>query len=138
MSLVVCDASALVAVLIGADGADGGIDRGAWAAEQLLGARLAGPALLPFEVSNVIRRLELSGAASADVTAQAHADLMALPVQLFPYEVLAARTRELRATITSYDASYVATAELLGAPLVTLDVRLSRAPGPRCEFRMPV
>ncbi len=35
------------------------------------------------------------------------------------------------------DACYVALAELLGAPLVTLDRRLTRAPGPRCVFLTP-
>jgi predicted nucleic acid-binding protein len=31
----------------------------------------------------------------------------------------------------------VAVAELLGAPLLTLDTRLSRGPGPRCHFLVP-
>lgn len=35
------------------------------------------------------------------------------------------------------DAWYVAVAEASGAPLATLDVRLSRAPGPRCDFLVP-
>ena len=41
---------------------------------------------------------------------------------------------ELRGNLTAYDAAYVALAELLGAPLVTLDTRLARAPGTRCEI----
>jgi predicted nucleic acid-binding protein len=39
--------------------------------------------------------------------------------------------------VTYYDASYVALAEILDAPLVTLDRRPARAPGPRCAFLTP-
>jgi len=40
----------------------------------------------------------------------------------------------LSASVTAYDAAFVAVAELLDAPLLTTDARLARAPGPRCEF----
>lgn len=36
---------------------------------------------------------------------------------------------ELRENLTAYDASFIALAEALGAPLVTLDARLAHAPG---------
>lgn len=39
--------------------------------------------------------------------------------------------------LTSYDASYVALAEMLEVPLVTLDRRLAGAPGLQCEVRVP-
>ena len=42
-------------------------------------------------------------------------------------------SRELRHTLTSYDAAHVALAEVLGIVLVTADARLSRAPGTTCE-----
>lgn len=38
--------------------------------------------------------------------------------------------------LTVYDASYVALPALLGALLVTGDVRLSDAPGRRCEVEV--
>ena len=38
--------------------------------------------------------------------------------------------RQLRKNLTAYDAVYVALAEMLEAPLVTRDARLTRAPGP--------
>jgi predicted nucleic acid-binding protein len=44
---------------------------------------------------------------------------------------------ELRQSVTAYDAWYVAVAESLDLPLVTVDLRLSRAPGPRCAFATP-
>lgn len=128
---MVCDASAVVAVLL-----DGGPD-GAWAAGAMAGADLAAPALMPFEVANVLRRQELVGTVSSDQAAQAHADLVDLDVEHWPHDVLAARAWALRANLSSYDASYVALAEALGATLVTLDRRLARAPGPRCAVATP-
>jgi predicted nucleic acid-binding protein len=122
----VCDASALVALLL-----DGGPD-GRWATEALTGADLAAPSLVAFESANIIRRLELAGLISSDQATQAHADLLDLAIEHWPYELLAARTWELRRNLSSYDASYVALAELTGATLVTLDRRISRAPDLRC------
>ena len=45
---------------------------------------------------------------------------------------LLGRIWELRDNLTAYDATYVALAEAIEAPLVTMDRRLARAPGPRC------
>lgn len=128
---VVCDASALVALLL-----DSGTD-GRWAAEEIDGSSLAAPSLICFESTNIIRRQEIAGNVSADQAAQAHADLLDLAIEQWPYELLAARTWELRHNLTAYDASYVALAELIGATLVTLDQRIDRAPGLRCTIATP-
>lgn len=106
-------------------------------AERLAGAHLFAPALMPFECSNIIRRHELGALVSADQAAQAHLDLVQLPVELWPYEALAARIWRLRANLTSYDAAYVALAEIFDIPLVTLDRRLQRAPGIGCAVDTP-
>jgi predicted nucleic acid-binding protein len=45
--------------------------------------------------------------------------------------------RQLRVTVSAYDAWYVALAEALDVPFATLDSRLARAPGPRCAFHVP-
>ncbi len=42
------------------------------------------------------------------------------------------RIWELRDNLSAYDATYVAVAEALDAPLLTADARLARAPGPTC------
>jgi predicted nucleic acid-binding protein len=130
-SRIVCDASAMVAALL-----DSGSD-GEWATEHMAGADLYAPTLLPYECANIIRRQELSRVISADQAAQAHADVLDLAIDLWPYEVLSNRAWELRSNLSSYDAAYVALAEILAAPLVTLDRRISRAPGVTCSVAVP-
>ncbi len=130
-SRLVCDASAVVTVLLDSGNA------GAWLARRLAAAELYAPALLHFECSNVIRRHEIGGLISSDQAAQAHADLLDLPMEFFPYEAVAQRVWHLRRSLTSYDAAYVALAEILDAPLVTLDRRLSAAPGVTCRIEVP-
>lgn len=128
---MVIDASMVVAALV-----DSGPD-GTWAESLLAAQALAAPHLMPIEVANILRRAALGGDISPDTASLAHGDLLALRVELFPYEPFAERVWELRADITAYEAWYVAVAESLLAPLATLDGRLSRAPGPRCEFSLP-
>jgi predicted nucleic acid-binding protein len=72
-----------------------------------------------------------------DAATLAHADLLALRLDLVPYDVVGERIWQLRGNVGSSDAWYVAVAELLDAPLATLDRRLAAAPGPRCEFLTP-
>lgn len=128
---VVVDASCVVAGLV-----DDG-EAGRWAEAQLTGDDLAAPHLMPVEVANVLRRAVLTGDIAVDVGSLAHADLLDLPVSMFAYEPLAERVWDLRNTVTAYDAWYVALAELLEAPLATVDIRLSRSKGPRCAFLTP-
>jgi predicted nucleic acid-binding protein len=128
---VVCDASALVALLL-----DGG-QVGRWVTDRLRATSLAAPALVTFEAANVIRRHELAGLVSSDQTAQAHADLLDLTIEHWPYELLAARAWQLRRNLSIYDAAYVALAELTDATLVTLDRRIARARGLRCAVECP-
>ena len=92
---------------------------------------------MPVEAANVLRRAALAGEVSEDTASMAYADLLALRVELFPYEPFASRVWDLRMNVTAYDAWYVAVAESLQTQLVTLDKRLSRAPGCRCAFRTP-
>lgn len=89
------------------------------------------------EVANILRRLALANHISWDIARQAHADLVALPVQLLPYAPLADRIFSLGPQLTCYDAWYVAVAERLQVPLATLDRRLARSPGAPCAFELP-
>lgn len=127
----VIDASVLVAALVDTGSA------GAWA-EAALGERsLVAPELLPTEASNVLRRLERAGDISTLEATSAHRDLQRLDVELFPFAPCADRVWALRNNVTSYDAWYVALAELLDCPLVTLDRRIGRAAEPKCEIVAP-
>lgn len=130
MTLVV-DASAVVAALVD-DGRDG-----VWAKTELMESALIAPHVMPLEAANILRRSELSGRISSDSAVLAHGDLLDLRVALFAYEPFAPRVWELRHNLSSYDAWYVALAESFGVALATLDRRMARAVGPRCEFRLP-
>lgn len=126
--MMVVDASLVVAALV-----DGGPD-GTWADDVLAAGPLAAPHLLPVEVANVLRRSVHEGRISADSAAMAHMDLQDLPLTYFPYHPFAERVWELRDNLTAYDAWYVAVAEGLGVALGTLDLRLAKAPGVRCDI----
>jgi predicted nucleic acid-binding protein len=128
---LIVDASMVVAALVDSGSA------GTWAEGLLANESLAAPHLMPVEVANILRRAALGGGISPDTASLAHGDLLDLRIELFPYEPFAERVWELRSNMTAYDAWYVAVAESLVAPLATLDVRLSRASGVRCEFATP-
>ena len=131
VGLLVVDSSAAVALVADRRGL------GEWVATTVAGRRAAAPWLMPFEVGNALRRTELDGHLDRAAAGLAHEQLRALRVDLWPHSRLAERAWDLRSAVTYYDASYVALAELLDAPLVTLDRRLARAPGPRCAFLTP-
>ncbi len=129
--MIVVDASAVVSALVDSGPA------GQWCQERLEHHDLAAPAILPAEVANVLRRAEQSRMLSAETAAQAFADLLALPVIHFPFEAVAERVWDLRGSVTAYDAWYVAVAEGLDVPLITLDLRLVRAAGAACQILTP-
>jgi predicted nucleic acid-binding protein len=128
---LVIDASMVVSALVDEGAA------GRWAESQLVSGPLSAPHLMPVEVANILRRAAARGEITPDVASMAHADLLDLRVELFPYAPFASRVWELRDNVTSYDAWYVALAESLGSSVATLDRRLARAAGPRCGFETP-
>ena len=130
-SSFVCDASAVAALLL-----DSGPD-GQWVTHTIDSGRITAPALVTYETANVIRKHELAGQVSPDQAAQAHADLLDLTIELWPYDILASRAWELRQNLSIYDATYVALAETTDMTLVTLDKRLAKAPGTRCRIATP-
>jgi predicted nucleic acid-binding protein len=128
---VVVDSSVLVAALV-----DSG-PNGTWAEEVIDGRALYAPELVRVETTNILRRLERAEEITTPEANASHDDLMQLEIELFSFEPFSDRIWELRHTVTSYDAWYVAVAEALGFPLATLDERLAKADGPRCEFLTP-
>jgi predicted nucleic acid-binding protein len=128
---VVVDATVLVAALI-----DGGAP-GNWAEEILISGSLHAPELARAEATNILRRLERSKQISSAEANAAQDDLMQLHLETFAFDPFAERIWELRHTVTSYDAWYVALAEALRLPLATLDRKLAKSAGPKCGFLTP-
>ncbi|MDE0376162.1 MAG: type II toxin-antitoxin system VapC family toxin [bacterium] len=127
----VVDSSVLVAALVDTT------NDGLWAEEVISEGPLAAPELALAEVTNVLRRMELSVRLSSLEATASHRDLLRLDLDLYPFAPFADRVWALRANLTCYDAWYVALAEALDFPLVTLDRRIGRSPGLQCEVVLP-
>lgn len=127
----VLDATAMVALLV-----DTG-RTGEWVEQLRSEHDLVAPHLLPVETTNALRRHVAARGLEAHIADDAHQRLTGVPVVLFEYAPFAERVWELKDNVSAYDAWYVALAESLDAPLVTLDGRLMRARGPRCAFAVP-
>lgn len=121
---MVLDASAVVEWLLGLEHADV-VDARIADQEEILHA----PHLLSVEVAQVVRRYVAAGEIVAERGAQAMTDLADLDLERHPHEVLLPAIWRLRHNLTAYDAAYVALAQALDTPLVTLDARLAAAPG---------
>jgi predicted nucleic acid-binding protein len=131
--MIVVDASVVVASLLSTGGA------GARARERLrLDPDLHVPHLLDVEVTAALRRRVRLGHTDVEVATEVMADLADLAALRWDHEPLLRRVWELRENVTPYDAVYVVLAEMLDAPLVTSDARLSRAPGLNCRVEVLV
>jgi predicted nucleic acid-binding protein len=128
--VIVVDAS-IVAAALADDGADGYRAR-----KRLIEERLAAPELLDLEVASVWRRALRAGRLSERRAGQALADLASAPLARAPHGPLMARVWQLRDDLTTYDAAYVALAEILDTVLLTADTRLARAQEVKCEIEV--
>lgn len=127
--MIVLDASAAVDLVLRRPG------RGPWVAERLLaGGSLHSTHLIDLEVASALRRFVATGTVSVDRARQALDVFLRLAIKRHAPRVLLERIWALRASLTAYDASYVALAEALDAPLVTTDERLARAGGHRATI----
>lgn len=117
--MIVLDASAALEVLLGTPAA-GPIAERIFAPDQSLHV----PHLFDVEVLQVVRLYCRTGEIDADRGREAVEDLEDLGVERYSHEPLLRRTWDLRDNATAYDATYLALAELLRAPLVTCDGRL--------------
>jgi predicted nucleic acid-binding protein len=97
---------------------------------------LYAPEFLDLEVTDVLRRRAAYGDLLPERARVAFEDLLNFPLERFPHASLMRRVWELRGNISAYDAAYVALAEGLGAPLLTRDSRLSRAPGHQARIEI--
>ncbi len=120
--MIITDASAVLEWLFGLPLAGGVAERFA-DADQTLHA----PHLLGVEVAQVVRRHVASGEISPARGGEAITDLADLDVAHHPHEPLLQAMWQLRANLTMYDAAYVALAQVLDCPLVTLDAGMAAA-----------
>jgi predicted nucleic acid-binding protein len=98
-------------------------------ARVVLRSRLHAPHLVDVEVTHALRGMAVRGELSGDRASDARLDAAEMTIKRYPHRHLLIRAWQLRAELSIYDAVYVALAELLDAPLVTCDGRLSAAPG---------
>jgi len=121
---VVVDASLIVALVV----AD---ERQAAAQAHLQawvesGEDLHAPAVLPYEVANVLARLVFDGDLPGDGIAETWSDLAALDLVLHPFDLtrdgsaVAAITKQLRRRHAT-DSTYIRLAQQLGTAVWTLD-----------------
>ena len=122
MSLYVVDASAAVEYLLRTP-------LGLSLAETIEGARLAAPDLIDAEVMSGLRRAVHAGRITDKRAVMAIDALTQWPVRRIAGRALAPMAWQYHRNVTAYDALYVAAAGVLGAPLLTADGRLARAPG---------
>lgn len=97
---------------------------------------LAAPELVVLEVSSALRNRVIRGDVEVNKAREALTRLQRLPVVRHPLMPLLDRVWELRDNLTPYDAAYVALAERMKLPLLTMDARVARAPGLRCKVRL--
>ena len=94
------------------------------------------PHLFDVEVLHALRRHSLGGGLPEEQSRIILSLLREMKAVRYPHLPLARRIWELRENLTAYDAAYVALAEALDAPLVTMDERLARAPGIRAVVEL--
>ncbi|NUW37721.1 type II toxin-antitoxin system VapC family toxin [Nonomuraea sp. SMC257] len=115
--MIVIDSSAMVEALTGRE-----------ANEDLLDAlqgSIHAPHLLDVEVLSTLRGLVLGGKLPTEEADEARADYLALRITRYETRGIAGRVWELRGDFAAYDASYLALAEALEAPLYTCDRKLT-------------
>jgi predicted nucleic acid-binding protein len=129
--VIVLDASAVVELLL-------------WSpAGKRVAARISkpqetlhAPHLIDVEVTQVLRRAERTGLVTAQRAYEALLMLAQLDVERHEHGPFLERAWQLRGNCTAYDAVYVALAETLNAPLLTLDKQLTKNPGTRATFEL--
>lgn len=106
--------------------------------ERMLGAGsgLWAPHLIDAEVGHTLRRLARRGEIPPDAGRNALHDLNDLRLERVPHVALLGRAWDLRDSLSFYDGLYVALAEELDLPLLTLDARMARAHGHRARVEV--
>ena len=117
--MLVVDTSAVLEAVVARNPAPGLIER--------LGqdGDLHAPHLIDTEVLHALRTMTMHRQLSEDRATDGRTDFAELTLIRYPHEPLNDRVWELRHNLTAYDATFVALAEALDAPLITCDARLA-------------
>lgn len=118
--MLVVDASAIVRAIVAippADDVRARLDRD---------GDLAAPHLIDLEVLQALRRFVRHGDLTVDRARVAIDDFIDLDLTKYPHEAFLDRIWQLRDALSTYDAAYLALAEVLDVPLVTSDAALAK------------
>lgn len=118
--MIVIDTSAVIGALAGRPVDEALVDR------LRDDGDLNAPHLIDIEFLHALRRLVRGRDLTRDRAEEARDDFSRLPLERYPHTPLNDRVWELRQNLTAHDAAFVALAEALDVPLVTLDARLER------------
>ncbi len=118
--MTVVDASAVLEIL-------GQSDTGRELENKLAGGDWHAPYLIDIEVVQTLRRWVFSGAITATEAERAIEVFLSFPIIRHRHAELLPRIWKLRNNLSAYDAAYLALAEILGAPLITMDDGLRKA-----------
>ena len=124
MTALVLDASVAVELVSG---------ELAWTGDDIFHAHVG----LDIEVLSVLRRRSLRNEIPAHTARESLGVFTALLIERHPVRQLLPRMWAMRHDISAYDAGYVALAEALGYPLVTLDRKLAKTAARHCEVIVP-
>lgn len=131
MTECVVDASIVAHALIGRDA------RANELRDRLRQSVCHAPHLIDAELGNVLRKRLRAGDVTSKV-ARVALDVAAEAIDFrYPHHgALASVAWSFRDNLSFYDALYVALATRLDIPLLTGDIRLSKAPGLRCQVEV--
>jgi predicted nucleic acid-binding protein len=127
--MTVADSSALVIAVADTT------ERGERVRSRLADGAIA-PHIIDAEVGQAVRGFVRGGLLDAKAAVRSLRAAEHLVLDRFAHPPLRPRAWELRDNVSFYDGLYVALAERTGLALLTADVKLSAAPGPRCVIEL--
>ena len=105
-------------------------------ADRIFDQERHAPELIDLEFVNVLRRFARRGATALAEADEALTNFTNFGIERHAHTVLLPRIWALRDSVSAYDASYIALAEMLDAPLLTCDARLAHAHGHSAKIEL--